>query len=61
MLLESHQVIEGIDLRQVAGVDQAREQIADKQPVPGLVKEGVFAIMQTIRCRELIAYKLRDF
>ena len=61
MFLESHPVIEGIDLRHVAGVDRVREQNADKRPLPGLVKEGVFAIMQTIRCRELIAYKLRDF
>ena len=44
MFLEGRQVIEGIDMPQVAGVDEAQEHIADKGTMLGLIKEGIFAI-----------------
>ena len=44
MLLEGHQVVEGIDIPQVAGVDQAHEHIADEGAVFGLVEERVFPV-----------------
>jgi hypothetical protein len=44
VFLEGRQVIEGIDMPQVAGMDQAHEHIADKGAMLSLIKEGIFAI-----------------
>src|SRR5262249_16827739 len=37
-------VVERVDLVQVAGVDQAHEQVADAGPVLGLVEQGILAV-----------------
>jgi len=44
MFLEGHQVVEGIDAPQVAGVNQAHEHITDERAVFGLVEERVFPV-----------------
>jgi hypothetical protein len=40
------QVVEGVDAAQLAGVDQAHEQIADLSPVQGAVEQGVPSSME---------------
>jgi hypothetical protein len=45
MFLEGHQIVEGIDIPQVAGVNQAHEHITDECAVFGLVEERVFPVM----------------
>src|SRR5580704_5758041 len=42
--LQLDQVVEGVGSTQLAGVDQAHEQIADLRPVQGAVKQGVLAM-----------------
>ena len=42
--LQLGQVVERIGLVQLAGVDQAHEQVADAGPVPGLVEQGVLSV-----------------
>ena len=44
MFLEGHQVVEGIDIPQVAGVNQAHEHITDEGAMLGLVEKGVFPV-----------------
>jgi len=47
--LQLDQVVEGVHATQLAGVDQAHEQIADLRPVQGVVKHGVPAPPQVAR------------
>ena len=42
MFLECHQVVEGIDAPQIAGVDQAHEYVPDERSVLRLKEEGIF-------------------
>jgi len=42
--LELDEVVEGIDLGQFGGVDQAHEQVADIGAVLGLIEQGVLAV-----------------
>ena len=42
--MEGHQVVEGIDIPQVAGVDQAHEHIADERAVFGFVEQTIFSM-----------------
>jgi len=44
MFLQSRQVIEGVDLTQIAGVDQTHEHIADEGAMLGFVEQGVFPV-----------------
>jgi hypothetical protein len=44
VFLQGGQVIEGIDLGEVAGVDEAHEQVTDIGAMFGFVKEGVVAV-----------------
>ena len=44
IFLQGRQVIERVDLLQVAGVDQAHEHIADEGAVLSFVEEGVFSV-----------------
>jgi len=44
MFLESHQVVEGIDMPQVAGVYQAHEHITYERAVFGLVEQTIFPV-----------------
>jgi hypothetical protein len=48
MFLQGRQVIEGVDLPQVAGVDQAHEHIADEDAMLGFVEEGVFPVEDSL-------------
>ncbi len=43
MFLKFNKIIEGSDLRQLAGMDQAHKDIADASTTKGLVEEGVTA------------------
>jgi len=42
--LQLDQVVEGVGSAQLAGVDQAHEQIADLGPVQSAVEEGIFSM-----------------
>ena len=44
MFLQFGEIVKGIGLIQLAGVDQAHEQVADPGSVFGLVEVGVFAV-----------------
>ena len=44
MLLKSNQIIEGIDLSKVAGVDQTHEQVPDLGAMLRFEEQGVFAM-----------------
>ncbi len=44
MSVQRGQVVEWIDAAELAGVDQTHEEITDPSPVPGLVKQRVFAV-----------------
>jgi hypothetical protein len=44
--LQLDQVVEGVGSTQLAGVDQAHEQIADLRPVQGTVEEGILSTME---------------
>ena len=46
--MQGGQVIKGIEVAQIARVDEAHEQIADERPVLGLVEERVLSVMQTL-------------
>src|SRR3990172_7712561 len=48
MFLESNQVVEGIDIPQIAGVNQTHEHIADERAVFGLVEERVFSVEDSL-------------
>ncbi len=48
MFLKGRQVIEGIDMLQIAGVDQAHEHVADEGAVLGLIKVSIFAIQNSL-------------
>ena len=45
MYLEGHQVVERINIPQVAGVNQAHEHITDECAILGFVKQTIFSIM----------------
>jgi hypothetical protein len=53
---ECGQVLEGVDIVQLAGVNQAHEQVADGSAVPGLIKEAVLAVQY--RCLESALYEV---
>ena len=42
VLLEGHQVIEGIDAVELAGVQQTHEDVSDLSPSESLIGQGVF-------------------
>jgi hypothetical protein len=44
MALQLDQVVERVDAAQLAGVDQAHEQITDLRPVQGAVEQGVLSM-----------------
>jgi hypothetical protein len=44
MALQFDQVIEGVCAAQLAGVDQAHEQIADLGTVQGAIKQGILSM-----------------
>ena len=44
MALQLGQVAEGVDLAELAGVDEAHEHVADMGSVTGLVEQGVLAM-----------------
>ena len=44
MLLQFGEVVEGVNIVEFAGVDQAHEQVAHAGTVLGLVEVGVFAV-----------------
>jgi len=44
MFLQGRQVIEGVDLPQVAGVDQTHEHIADEGAMLGFVEQTIFSV-----------------
>ena len=44
MFLDGHQVLEGIDIHQVAGMNQAHEHITDECAVFGLVEQTIFPV-----------------
>ena len=46
MALQLDQVVERVDAAQLAGVDQAHEQITDLRPVQGAVEQGVLSSME---------------
>lgn len=48
MFLEGHQVIEGIDAPQVAGVDQAHEHIANERAMLGFVEQTIFSMEDSL-------------
>lgn len=41
MLLQGHKIIERVSLLQLAGMDQAHEDVSDPGTAESLVKEGV--------------------
>ncbi len=51
--LQLGQVVERVGLVQLAGVDQAHEQVADAGAVPGLVEQGVLAVQDRLLQRPL--------
>ena len=44
MALDFDQVVEGVGAAQLAGMDQAHEQIADLGAVQGAIKQGILAM-----------------
>jgi hypothetical protein len=44
MALDFDQVVEGVGATQLAGVDQAHEQIADLRTVKGAIKQGILTV-----------------
>ena len=42
--LQLDQVVEGVSSTQLAGVDQAHEQIADLRPIEGAIEQGVLSM-----------------
>jgi hypothetical protein len=42
--LQLDQVVEGVSSTQLAGVDQAHEQIADLRPMQGAVEERILSM-----------------
>ena len=44
--LQLDQVVEGVGATQLAGVDQAHEQIADLRAVQGAIEECIFSTME---------------
>jgi len=48
MFLERHQVVEGIDASQVAGVNQAHEHITDEGAKIGFVEKGIFSMKDSL-------------
>ena len=44
MALERHQIFEGIDLVQLAGMDQRHENVADLGPASRFVEEGITTV-----------------
>jgi hypothetical protein len=42
--LQLDQIVEGVGSAQLAGVNQAHEQIADLRPVQGTVEEGILSM-----------------
>ena len=44
MFLQGRQVIEGVDLPQIAGMDQAHEHIADEGAMLGFVEQTIFSV-----------------
>ena len=44
MALQLDQVVEGVRATQLAGVDQAHEQIAYVRPIQGAVEQGVLSM-----------------
>ena len=59
MALQLDQVVEGVGSTQLAGVDQAHEQIADLRPVQGAVEEAFFRC-KTARFNALSAMLLSN-
>ena len=51
--LQLDQIVEGVGATQLAGVDQAHEQIADLCPVQSAIKQGVLASMEIFPYSEL--------
>ena len=44
MALDFDQVVEGVGAAQLAGMDQAHEQIADLRTVKGAIKQGILTV-----------------
>ena len=48
MLLQFGEILEGVDLVQLAGVDQTHEQVSHAGPILGLVEAGVLAMQDRL-------------
>ena len=53
MLLQGFEILEGIHFAQIAGMNQAHEQITDVSPMFGFIKQRVFAVKDRLFQRAL--------
>jgi hypothetical protein len=46
--LQRDEVVEGLDLVQFGGMDQAHEQVADARPIQGAIEQRVLAMQDRL-------------
>jgi len=46
--MQGSKIFNGVDTSQAAGMDQAHEQVADSCTVPGFIKQGIFAVQNSL-------------